>query len=95
MSSEERGRASYLDLLINTLMEHEKNLDKLIDRLEKIYKNLQEIREKGEEEKAKKRPAPKEEAKPEPEELPTLIYMKIKPGRSIEDIKKIIESLKE
>jgi uncharacterized coiled-coil protein SlyX len=95
MSSEERGRASYLDLLINTLMEHEKNLDKLIERLEKIYEDLQEIREKGEEAKAPERPAPKEEAKLEPEEQPTVIYMKLKLGRNIEGIKKIIESLKE
>jgi len=29
MSGGEGGRASYLDLLITTLMEHEKNLDAL------------------------------------------------------------------
>ncbi len=95
MSSEERGRASYLDLLINTLMEHEKNLDKLIERLEKIYENLQEISERREEAEAREKPVPEEKAKPVSSEQPALIYMKLKLGREIEDIIKIIESLKE
>jgi hypothetical protein len=34
MNSEDGGRSNYLDLLITTLMEHEKNLDGLIERLE-------------------------------------------------------------
>ncbi|RJS88117.1 hypothetical protein CW705_09525 [Candidatus Bathyarchaeota archaeon] len=95
MSSEDRGRASYLDLLINTLMEHEKNLDRLIERLEKIYENLQEIYEKREEAETPKRQAPQEIVKSPSSEQPSLIYMKLKLGREIEDIIKIIESLKE
>ena len=95
MSSEERGRASYLDLLINTLMEHEKNLDKLIDKLEKIYENLQEIHERRGETETKEKPALEKKSKPSPSEQNTLIYMKLKLGQDIEDIIKIIESLKE
>ena len=95
MSSEERGRASYLDLLINTLMEHEKNLDKLIERLEKIYENLEEIIEKRGEAEIRKEPALKEKEKQPSAEQGALIYMKLKLGQEIEDIIKIIESLKE
>jgi len=36
MSEDERGRTSFLDLLTETLVKHEKNLDKLIERLEKF-----------------------------------------------------------
>jgi len=95
MSSEERGRASYLDLLISTLMEHEKNLDRLIERLERIYENLQEIYEKREEAETREELAPKEKRRLTPSETGSLIYMKLKLGREIEDIIKIIESLKE
>jgi len=95
MSSEERGRASYLDLLINTLMEHEKNLDKLIDKLERIYENLQEIYEKRGGAETRERLALEEKRKPPSSEQGALIYMKLKLGRDIEDIIKIIESLKE
>ena len=95
MSSEERGRASYLDLLINTLMEHEKNLDKLINKLERIYENLQEVYEKRGETETREKPTLEEERKPASSEPCTLIYMKLKLGREIEDIIKIIESLKE
>ena len=95
MSSEDKGRASYLDLLINTLVEHEKNLDKLIEKLEKINENLQEIYEKREETETRKKPTVKEKEKPPPSEPNSLIYMKMKLGQDIEDIIKIIESLKE
>jgi len=95
MSSEDKGRASYLDLLINTLMEHEKNLDRLIERLEKIYENLQEIHEKREKIETQESPILKEKEKPQSSEQDALIYMKLKLGRKTEDIIRIIESLKE
>ena len=49
MNSEDRGRSNYLDLLITTLMEHEKNLDSLIERLEILYRNGKtiEVKTKG------------------------------------------------
>ncbi|MCD6325056.1 hypothetical protein J7L97_02080 [Candidatus Bathyarchaeota archaeon] len=95
MSSEEKGRASYLDLLVNTLMEHEKNLDELIEKLEGVYEKLQEISENLGKAETQESPAPKEKEKPQPSEQDTLIYMKLKLGRKTEDITKIIESLKE
>ena len=45
MSLGEKGRVDYLDLLIRTLMDHEKKLSKIIDRLEDICKQLSEILE--------------------------------------------------
>jgi hypothetical protein len=49
MNSEDGGRSNYLDLLITTLMEHEKNLDGLIERLENLYRNSKtiEVKTKG------------------------------------------------
>jgi hypothetical protein len=44
MNSEDIGRSNYLDLLITTLLEHEKNLDSLIERLEKLYQNSKLIK---------------------------------------------------
>jgi len=38
--STSQERTGFLDLLINTLCEHEKNLSQLIDKLEKITDNL-------------------------------------------------------
>jgi len=95
MSSEEKGRASYLDLLVNTLMEHEKNLDELIEKLEKVYESLQEISEKLGEAETRESPASMEKEKPRSSEQDTLVYIKLKLGRKTEDIMKIIESLKE
>jgi len=95
MSSEEKGRASYLDLLVNTLMEHEKNLDELIEKLEGVYEKLQEISETLGKAETQESPAPKEKEKPRPSDQDTLVYMKLKLGRKTEDITKIIESLKE
>jgi len=95
MSSEEKGRASYLDLLVNTLMEHEKNLDELIEKLEGVYEKLQEISETLGKAETQESLAPKEKEKPRPSDQDTLVYMKLKLGRKTEDITKIIESLKE
>jgi len=71
---ERRGRSSYLDLLISTLMEHEKKMDSLVERLQKVAKDLSTIHEE--------------------DNSNTLIYMKIKTDHSIDEIVKIIESLK-
>ena len=81
MSSEERGRTSYVDLLITTLLEHEKTMSSLIDRLEKTVKDLSN--------------AKKEKSETAASNLDTLVYMKIKTGRPIDETVKIIESLKE
>jgi len=94
MSSEERGRASYLDLLITTLMEHEKNLDSLVERLERLCENFQNTYE-GASAKAKEPAALKEKGETIPPEQDTVVYMKLKLRREIDEAVKIIESLKE
>jgi hypothetical protein len=37
---------NYMDLMIKTLMEHEKNMDRLIEKTEKISEDLRKILEK-------------------------------------------------
>ncbi len=101
MSSEERGRSSYLDLLITTLMEHEKNLDAIVEKMEKMMEELKKIRSepssKPEKTVGAKISTIKEKAKSGSSESgsDSLVYMKIKLDRSIDDIIKIIEALKE
>lgn len=82
---------AYLDLLATTLTEHEKTLDRLIERLEKISENLAELSRTGELEE----PARSEVSASKPEQLETLTYMKIKLNRPADELKKIVESLKE
>jgi len=88
---DKRAQFAYLDLLATTLTEHEKTLGKLIDRLEKLSKNL-----------ARAGQPPELEEKVESEvsivrtEVPeTLTYMKIKLNRSTQELKEILEALKE
>ena len=89
MSKEGKGRSSYLDLLIATLMEHEKNLASLLDKLERISEVLSE-----EESKTEKRVVKKEESEKE-DDSDTLIYMKIRMDRSLDEVLRILESLKD
>lgn len=87
---EDRARYAYLDLLAGTLTEHEKNLDRLIARLEEISEHLSRL---GRKDKAVK---PAEAGRAVSEESPqTLIYMKLKIDRPVEELKTIIDSLKE
>ena len=96
MSSEERGRSSYLDLLITTLMEHEKNLDALIEKIEKIYEDLRSVYEEAS--KTKKTVAEastlEEKAETTPGEPDTMVYLKVRINRPIDEVVKIIETLK-
>lgn len=92
MSSEDRGRAGYLDLLITTLMEHEKNLDGLTARLEKIAENLSLVKETA-----------LEKEKAVTSNQNTIIFtnedvifcMKINKDQPVEDIIKKVKSLNE
>jgi len=97
MSSEERGRSSYLDLLITTLMEHEKNLDALIEKLEKICDNLQLIYKEAS--KTKKTDMESSYSKKKDDsssgEPDTLVYLKVKIDRPIDEVIRILETLKE
>ncbi len=82
---------AYLDLLATTLTEHEKTLDKLIERLERISENLAELSQIGE----LQEPVKPEASTGKSEQLETLTYMKIKLNRPVDELKRIVESLKE
>lgn len=94
MSSEERGRASYLDLLVSTLMEHERNLNDLVEKLEELCSSLKEISKRFAEIVEIQEISASEKEKPHPPQQNTLIYMKLK-GQKVEDLMRIIDSLKE
>ena len=85
---ERSAQYAYLDLLATTLTDHEKNLDKLIERLEEISESLSKIVKLREQGEAQRATAEKEG----PE---TLIYMKLRINRSAEELKVILDSLKE
>ena len=89
-AGEDRARYAYLDLLAGTLTEHEKSLDRLISRLEEISGSLSELRKR-------ERPVKLVQGEmPAPAEAPeTLVYMKLKIDRPAEELKKILDSLKE
>jgi mevalonate kinase len=93
MSARDSGRSSYLDLLISVLMQHEKNMDRILKKMEKLSQDLikaEEIKKKDE-----KGVAVLNEVKVSHEGLDTLIYMKLNLNRSLEEVLKILQSLKE
>jgi len=79
-----------LDLLAGTLTEHEKNLDRLISRLEELSESLSELRKRERPVKLVQGEMPAAAEAPE-----TLVYMKLKIDRPAEELKKILDSLKE
>jgi hypothetical protein len=90
------GKSGYLDLLIATLDEHEKNLymlikksEKLSRRTNKLFENFKELLKDypklGEKEKG---------VNPVSGGGDTLIYLKIKLDRPIDEVIKILETLK-
>ncbi len=90
-TKDKRAQYAYLDLLATTLTEHEKNLDRLVDRLEKISKDIARLGQSIElEEQAK--PAEGIVKKAEPE---TLTYIKMKLNRPTTELKEILGCLKE
>jgi len=93
MSNGDEGRSSYLDLLITTLMEHEKNMDRLLGKLEKISEGLLKVSE-GAELKTEKSVIRKEKSE-KAGDSDAIIYMKIKIDRPLDEVLRIIESLKE
>ncbi len=80
-------------------MEHEKNLDAIVEKMERITEELKKIRSaptsKPEKTVDTKISVVKEKIKGDSSETDSLVYMKIKLDRSIDDIIKIIEALKE
>jgi len=93
MSAEERGRSSYLDLLVTTLMEHEKSMDNLVNRLEKIVGELSAIREEAAS-REKREAAERKRAGAAVSGQDALVYIRIPLGRPIDETVKIVESLK-
>lgn len=92
-ANDKRAQYAYLDLLATTLTEHEKSLDKLIDRLEKISRNLARLGQPPElimEEQAKPEAGIVKTGEPE-----TLTYIRMKLSRPANELKAILESLKE
>ena len=94
MSEAEKGRPSYLDLLVAALMEHEKDLDRLVKRLEAASEKLS-VKQEGNGLEDRKRIFDEDKNKDISTDPITLVYMKIKFGSQIEKIAEIIESLKE
>lgn len=89
-AKDKASQFAYLDLLASTLTEHEKNLDKLIDRLEKLSENLTKAgKPRRRDESIKFRRETGGEEAPE-----ALIYIKLRLDRPIGEIKEILESLK-
>lgn len=87
---DDKARFSYLDLLANTLTEHEKNLASLIDRLEQICDKLSSLGSMTKsEELTEVGKTPAKEAQE------TLIYMKLKTSRNVGELTKMLDSLKE
>jgi len=87
MGDEDKGRAAFLDLLISVLAQHEKSLDQLTERLETLIREMKGKGKEGKEEKEGK----EGEAEAEPE---TITVIKIEVKRPIEEIIKILETLK-
>ncbi len=94
MSTADEGRSSYLDLLISTLMEHEKNMDRILDKMQRVSSDMLKATKKA---GAK----PKKEARKEKEEEEKaggpgdIIYLRIKAGRPLEEVLEVLRTLKE
>ncbi len=87
--AEEKESIAYLDLLASTLTQHEKTLDRLIEKLEKASGELSKLtQQKGEGQKVETKISAVQAGAPE-----VITYMKIDINRSIEEITKILETL--
>ena len=95
-----RGRSGYLDLLIATLTEHEKNMDKLLNKMDKLSQNLNKLLsenvEKGKKEASTKTSSASEASShpPDGDEGDSLIYLRIKLNRPLDEVIRILEALK-
>jgi len=92
-TSEDMGRSSYLDLLVAVLSQHEKNMDKIIEKMEKLLKDLGTT-DRGERTSDKNSVTIKE-AELSSTSSDTLTYMKIKLNRPLDEVLTILKSLKE
>jgi len=80
---------AYLDLLASTLMQHEKTLDRLIEKLEKASIEISKLtQEKGEGGRVETKISAVPAGAPE-----VITYVKIEINRPIEEITKVLETL--
>ena len=92
-AGEDSGRSSYLDLLISVLSQHEKNMDKVIEKMEKLTQGLAKAARSTK--LSEEDEVPSEEAEPPKKGSETLTYMKIRLNRPLEEVLRILETLKE
>ena len=86
-ADERSAQFAYLDLLATTLTEHEKSLDSLIERLEEISERLSGMLEERGQNDAQRVAVEKGAAE-------TLVYMKLRINRPVEELTVILDSLK-
>ncbi len=86
------GRSSYLDLLVAVLSEHEKSMDRILEKMEKVSQDLAKAAKVS---RDSKRNSAVVQVETSPGDKETLIYMKVKLNRSVDDFLKILQSLKE
>ena len=86
-ADERSAQFAYLDLLATTLTEHEKSLDSLIERLEEISERLSVMLEEREQDDVQRAAVEKGAAE-------TLVYMKLRINRPVEELRAILDSLK-
>jgi len=87
--SEEKESLAYLDLLASTLTQHEKTLDRLIEKLERASSELSKLtQQRGEGQRVETKISAVQAEAPE-----VITYVKIEINRTIEEITKILETL--
>ena len=86
------GRSSYLDLLVAVLSEHEKSMDRILEKMEKVSQDLAKAAKVS---RDSKRNSAVVQVETSPGDKETLIYMKVKLKRSVDEFLKILQSLKE
>jgi hypothetical protein len=86
------GRSSYLDMLVAVLSEHEKSMDRILEKMEKVSQDLAKAAKVS---RDSKRNSAVVQVETSPGDKETLIYMKVKLNRSVDEFLKILQSLKE
>jgi len=86
---EEKESLAYLDLLASTLTQHEKTLDRLIEKLEKASSELSKLtQQRGVGQRVETKISAVQAEAPE-----VITYVKIEINRPIEEITRILETL--
>ena len=93
MSTEKNDerRVAYLDLLASSLTNHEKNLDSLVERIEKLSESLFKLKNSDRYEEFDV----KIKSKVKDESTDKIVYMRIPIQNSIDDLVQILKCLKD